>query len=131
MSPFPARVTHRPATSEMPRSSAVSGRCLTSTSCSARLEVAGNTLASYPYVVVRLGCSRCSREGPYRLERLAAKYGADVEMRKLLEYLASDCAMWGRQLHPVKEQCRPFFVDTDSPKPPEIPAGMRKSKVVR
>ena len=88
-------------------------------------------LSSYPYVVVRLACSRCSRQGQYRLARLAAKYGAEVEMRKLLEFLASDCAMWGRQRHPFKEQCGAFFVDTDNPRPPEIPAGMRRLRVVR
>jgi hypothetical protein len=93
--------------------------------------VPGSTLASYPYVAVRLGCSRCGRQGQYRLARLAAKYCSDIEMRRLLEHLASDCAMWGRQRHPFKEQCGAFFVDTGNPRPPEIPAGMRKLKVVR
>jgi hypothetical protein len=88
------------------------------------------SLASYPYVVVRLGCSRCSRQGQYRLARLAAKYGSELEMTALLAYLASDCAMWGRQRHPFKEQCGAYFIDIGSPKPPDIPAAMRALKVV-
>jgi hypothetical protein len=34
-------------------------------------------LAYYPYVVVRIGCDRCTRKGAYRLARLAAKFGPD------------------------------------------------------
>lgn len=47
-----------------------------------------DALSSYPYVTVRLACSRCARKGQYRLVRLAAKYGPDVAMDKLLEHLA-------------------------------------------
>jgi hypothetical protein len=36
----------------------------------------------------------CSRRGQYRLARLAAKYGAEIDMRDLLEYLAGDCKWW-------------------------------------
>ncbi len=35
-----------------------------------------DTLASFPYVKVRLACRKCCREGSYSLARLADKYGA-------------------------------------------------------
>ena len=49
-----------------------------------------DTLASYPYVIVRLACTMCSRKGSYRLARLAEKYGAQIDMRQLLEFLGKD-----------------------------------------
>lgn len=64
-----------------------------------------DTLATYPYVIVRMACSECSRQRQYRLARLAAKYGADIEMRDLLEYLAGDCKWW-RPRHPYHKGCR-------------------------
>jgi hypothetical protein len=32
-------------------------------------------------VVVRLGCERCTRNGAFRLARLAAKFGADITLQ--------------------------------------------------
>ncbi|WP_158808458.1 hypothetical protein [Beijerinckia sp. L45] len=65
------------------------------------------------------------------MARLAAKYGAEIEMAALLAHLAGDCAMWGRQRHPFKEQCGAFFIDIGSPKPPDLPSAMRALKIVR
>jgi hypothetical protein len=48
-------------------------------------------LSSYPYVIVRIECRRCTRKGAYRLARLAAKYGAEIPMLELLAHLAGDC----------------------------------------
>jgi hypothetical protein len=41
-------------------------------------------LASYPFVVVRIACRVCSRNGAYRLARLAAKFGPEIGLRDLL-----------------------------------------------
>ena len=47
-------------------------------------------LAFYPFVVVRIGCRRCSRKGAYRLARLAAKFGPEITLRDLTERFSYD-----------------------------------------
>ena len=37
----------------------------------------------YPFVVVRIACRVCSRNGAYRLARLAAKFGREIGLRDL------------------------------------------------
>ena len=49
-------------------------------------------LAFYPFVVVRIACRVCSRNGSYRLARLAAKYGPEITLRDLTERFSYDCA---------------------------------------
>jgi hypothetical protein len=39
-------------------------------------------LAFYPFVVVRIACRVCSRNGAYRL--LAAKFGPEIGLRDIL-----------------------------------------------
>ena len=39
-------------------------------------------LAFYPFVVVRIACRVCSRNGAYRLARLAAKFGPERWTRR-------------------------------------------------
>jgi hypothetical protein len=91
----------------------------------------GDTLASFPYVKVRLACRRCNRKGSYSLARLADKYGAEVRLMELLGHFAGDCAMWEPQ-HPIMERCGAYFVDLDLPKPPHDlpPAARRKLRAV-
>jgi len=48
-------------------------------------------LVAFPYVVVRLGCELCKRQGRYRLARLAAKFGAEIQLADLLDRLTADC----------------------------------------
>src|SRR3984885_8008394 len=50
-------------------------------------------LALYPFVVVRIGCRQCSRQGAYRLARLAAKLGPEITLRDLTNRFSYDC-MW-------------------------------------
>ena len=45
---------------------------------------ARDTLALYPFVVVRVACRLCSRSARYRLARLAAKYGPEIRLDELL-----------------------------------------------
>jgi len=88
-----------------------------------------DTLATYPFVLVRLACTQCSRKGSYRLARLAEKYGAQIEMRQLLEYLAGDCRDW-RPRHPFRPRCAAYFCDLGSGRPPDLP-GPRLKLVAR
>ncbi len=53
----------------------------------------GNVLLSDP-VNARLACRFCSHKGQYRLVRLAAKYGSEVEMCVLQQYRAGDRAYY-------------------------------------
>ncbi len=78
-------------------------------------------LASFPYVVVRLACSRCPRRGQYCLARLAAKYGADIELVDLLASLAGSCPKWGAT-RPGIERCGAFFLDLAGEPLPDAPA---------
>jgi hypothetical protein len=88
--------------------------------------MAADTLASFPYVTVRLGCTLCSRHGAYRLARLAAKYGAEIRLIDLLEHLAGDCRYW-RPRHPGIQGCGAYFPDlAGAPRPPDEPLTTRR-----
>ena len=78
-------------------------------------------LAFYPYVVVRVGCRHCPRRGSYRLARLGAKYGPEIELENLLRQLAGDCPLWHRSAR-WPEGCGAFFPDLEPPmRPPDMP----------
>ena len=49
------------------------------------------TLARYPYPIVRVACRYCPRLGQYRLERLIAAHGRDTTFEQLLTNLSADC----------------------------------------
>ena len=51
------------------------------------------TLARYPYPIVRVACRYCKRRGRYRLESLIAIYGRDTTFEDLLTRLSADCAL--------------------------------------
>ena len=91
-----------------------------------------DALSSYPYVVVRIACRRCTRKGSYRLARLSAKYGAEIPMMDLLAHLAGDCAIWDTR-HPGAPRCGAYFFDLDFPAPPpDRPTeGMRRLRLVK
>jgi hypothetical protein len=55
-------------------------------------------LAFYPYVVVRIRCRVCSRNGAYRLARLAAKFGPEISLRDLADRFSYDC-LWRAEAH--------------------------------
>src|SRR5947209_2405538 len=91
-----------------------------------------DVLASFPYVVVRIGCDACKRIGSYRLARLAAKYGAEIRMDDLLDRLAGDCPDW-RPRHPYRPGCKARFVDLyqEPPRPPDLPAALLPPRGLR
>ena len=79
-------------------------------------------LSSYPYVIVRIACTRCSRSGSYRLARLADRYGAEIELPWLMEHLAGDCKLREKGRMNIYDRCGAKFVDLVSRKPADDPA---------
>ena len=89
------------------------------------------TLRSYPYVVVRVSCAACARQGQYRLAKLAAEYGADCRLDAVLAQLTETC--WRRKARRGRAQgCEAGFPDLAAGTPPDLPpsAGVRL-KVVK
>jgi len=83
-------------------------------------------VAAYPYVVVRIGCELCKRNGRYRLARLAAKFGPEIQLADLLDRLTSDCEARNPR-HPYRSRCAARFIDLDPPRrPPDAPATVFK-----
>lgn len=93
-----------------------------------------DSLATYPYVVVRIGCRLCKRAGSYRLARLAQKYGAETSLDALMEQLAMDCPHRPDRRKPRKYEanCEARFVDLHHPDPlsPDLPPAMMRLRVV-
>jgi hypothetical protein len=93
-------------------------------------------LSSFPYVRVRIARQHCPRKGSYRLARLAAKYGPEVDLEALISELAFDCPRRRKldERPPGKYggmQCRAYFVDLLPPhRPPDLPRGLMKLRVV-
>jgi hypothetical protein len=88
------------------------------------------TLSSYPYVIVRLGCEGCRRKGSYRLARLAARFGAEIDLDSLLARLTVDCE-FANPRHPYQGRCRARFIDLDPPqRPPDMPPAAQQLRVV-
>ncbi len=79
-------------------------------------------LSSYPYVVVRIACSKFPRQGAYKLARLADRYGAETEMVRLLQQLAGDCKLSVCR-RPGIDVCGAFFPDIN----PQLPPGASAS----
>ena len=77
-------------------------------------------LSAYPFVVVRISCSRCARKGQYRLARLADRYGAEIELPILLGHLAAGCDKRDVRRH-VYDFCGAYFPDLNGAKPPDVP----------
>jgi hypothetical protein len=49
------------------------------------------TLAYYPWPIVRVACRYCPRRGQYRLERLIEVHGRDAAFADVLASLSADC----------------------------------------
>lgn len=70
------------------------------------------TLADYPYVVVRLGCAFCPRRrGVYRLARLAERYGANAPLDAVRRDLAKPCPRLEYAGTSLRPGCRVEYVD--------------------
>jgi hypothetical protein len=62
--------------------------------------IAPMRLVRFPVVMVRLRCDVCERAGSYRLARLAAKYGAEIDLDDLLAKRTQNCA-WRDDQQPI------------------------------
>jgi hypothetical protein len=89
-----------------------------------------DTLADFPYVIVRLGCAKCFRHGEYRLANLAERYGSRIRLGELLQFLVGECRLWSRAKDWKNQICGARYIDLDSPRPPDLPAAMRAFKVL-
>src|SRR3569833_1228001 len=91
-------------------------------------------LAFYPFIVVRIACRQCARSGSYRLARLAAKRGPEAPLDEVLRRVSYDC-MWrqeSRNKATLKTQtCGVYFPDLEQPRPPDLPPGLMKLRLVQ
>lgn len=90
-------------------------------------------LSDYPFVVVRLRCDACERQGAYKLARLAAKWGAEISLGSLLFKLSADCA-WRREKYSYRsgDGCHVYFCDLRSPpRPPDLPPGLAGLRLIK
>jgi hypothetical protein len=89
-------------------------------------------LAFYPFVVVRIACRAFSRSGSYRLARLAAKFGPKITLRDLTHRFSYDC-MWRAEARSKKGKsaCGVYLPDLEHKRPPDLPPGMVKPRLVK
>jgi hypothetical protein len=89
-------------------------------------------LSSFPFVVVRLGCDHCERQGSYRLARLAARFGPDAELTDVLRSLSADCERRAAEGQIGSRACGARFLDLVGDHPPDLPPrGSRALRVIR
>lgn len=70
------------------------------------------TLAEFPYVVVRLRCELCPRRlGTYRLARLVQRFGADAQLDDVRRELAKPCPRLENAGTSMRPGCRVEFTD--------------------
>ena len=88
-------------------------------------------LAFYPFVVARITCRVCSRNGAYRLARLAAKFGWEIGLRDLLDRFSYDC-LWRAEARGKRRvsACGVYLPDLEQPRPPDMPPGLVRLRVV-
>jgi hypothetical protein len=89
-------------------------------------------LAFYPFVVVRIACRVCSRNGACRLARLAAKFGPEIGLRDLLDRFSYDC-LWRAEARSKKGKsaCGVYPQDLEQPRPPDLPLGLVRLRLVK
>ncbi|MFC3693441.1 hypothetical protein [Chenggangzhangella methanolivorans] len=91
-------------------------------------------LVQFPYVVVRVGCNLCHREGVYRLARLAVRCGPNADLEDVLAELSKSCP-YRREPHERSRSqyvptCHAHFVDLRERTPPDLPPGMGGLRVI-
>lgn len=64
----------------------------------------------------------CPRRGCYRLARLAARFGPEMDLERLIAMLARDCPYWRNDPRPYEPRCGARFSDWDTPPKLERPA---------
>jgi hypothetical protein len=89
-------------------------------------------LAFYPFVLVRIRCRVCSRSRSYRLARLPAKFGPEITLRDLMRRFSYDC-LWRTEARfkKGKSSCSVYLPDLEQPRPPDVPPGLVKQRLVK
>jgi hypothetical protein len=59
--------------------------------------------------ILHVACSRCGRQGRYRLDTLIARHGADAGVRVIVPELTADCPQ--RDSVALMERCDVLFPD--------------------
>lgn len=91
-----------------------------------------DTLASYPWIVVRFACRRCGRGGAYRLARLAAKFGSEMRLDDLVVRISYDCPWRGDDRNKAAaERCEAYLPDLERRTPPDLPPGLMRLQLVK
>jgi hypothetical protein len=72
------------------------------------------------------------RDGSYRLARLAAKYGPEITLRDLTDRFSHDC-LWRAEARSKKGKsaCGVYLPDLEHKRPPDLPPGMVKLRLVK
>jgi len=89
-------------------------------------------LRDYPYVIVRFACRECPSAGRYRLAALAERFGADADLRDVLEAVSGSCR--ARTGHYRAVRCAAFLPDIPPPTPPDLPRALlprERLKIIR
>lgn len=92
----------------------------------------GMRLRDYPYIVVRFACRECPRAGRYRLAALAERFGADADLRDVLEAVAGSCRARTERHRGLI--CAAYLPDIPPPRPPDLPRSMlprERLKIIR
>ncbi len=88
-------------------------------------------LSEYPYVIVRIACTRCPRKGQYRLVRLAERFGADARLTDVLSKLSASCPHADTARHQsVHDRWGAVFPDLVKPTPPDVPLAPQGMHIV-
>jgi hypothetical protein len=72
-----------------------------------------NTLADYPWPMVRVACRYCDRRGRYRIESLIARYGHEATYAQVLTCLSSDCTRASDRTNRSGECHGAYFPDVE------------------
>ena len=90
-------------------------------------------LALYPFVVVRIGCRRLLAEAARTAWRgLPRNIGPEITLRDLTERFSYDC-LWRAEARSKKGKsaCGVYLPDLEHKRPPDLPPGMVKLRLVK
>ncbi|HEV7258906.1 MAG TPA: hypothetical protein VGN82_14090 [Bosea sp. (in: a-proteobacteria)] len=89
---------------------------------------AETSLREYPYVVIRFRCTVCERAADVRLAVLAARFGPNATLGRLVSMFVGGC--WWSPHNPARKpqkygmKCGGHCPDLFRPGPPDLPPSM-------
>jgi hypothetical protein len=89
-------------------------------------------LASYPFVVVRIACRVCNAQRLVSAGAACREYGPEITLRDLTERFSYDC-LWRAEARSKKGKsaCGVYLPDLERKRPPDLPPGMVKLRLVK